>query len=479
MSLFAWSWMFLIVYIVGMLAFGWIASRRISNADDFATARSSYGPYFLALAFAATTASGATFLGSPGLGYQFGMASVWGKFLYPMGVYFGVLITIKLVANSGHKFGNRSIPEYLGDRYQSDGVRLLVSVFSLVLFFYIAGQLVSGLVMFEIMLGLKPMTALIITSGVLLVYVVLGGAHADILTDGIQGLMMLLVAIVVIVMFLGRRPRRARLQPARPGRASGRAAQHVEFALRLLVGHRLRAVRPHSARHAAPHRQQGLGAQERRRPNALRQARLRRRPDDGNARSGRHPGPRRPRPGASRGGAQPERGSARPLAGRSDRRRHPGRDHVDRGRARRVVVPDRRQRHLPPVDRPQVQPPSERQGSRPQGPGDQPLEHGDRPDPLYLDGLGDAGHEHRPPGLGRHRGHDGCLRGSAGCRRVVAWRHPRGRLHRAGQRHADLHPAAQRSALADRRSRLVRPPFRCNRVARALPDQPLLLRGRR
>ena len=179
-----------------------MASRRVANADDFATARSSYGPYFLALAFAATTASGATFLGSPGLGYEFGMASVWGKFLYPMGVYFGVLITIRLVATSGHRFGNRSIPEYLGDRYQSDGVRLLVSVFSLVLFFYIAGQLVSGLVMFEVMLGLEPMTALIITSAVLLIYVVLGGAHADIITDGIQGLMMLLVAVMVIVMFL-------------------------------------------------------------------------------------------------------------------------------------------------------------------------------------------------------------------------------------------------------------------------------------
>ena len=202
MSLVEWSWLFLVIYIAGMLGFGWVASRRIGNADDFATARSSYGPYFLALAFAATTASGATFLGSPGLGYEFGMASVWSKFLYPMGVYFGVLITIRLVATSGHRFGNRSIPEYLGDRYRSDGVRLLVSVFSLVLFFYIAGQLVSGLVMFEVMLGLEPMTALIITSGVLLVYVVLGGAHADIITDGIQGMMMLGVAIMVIVMFL-------------------------------------------------------------------------------------------------------------------------------------------------------------------------------------------------------------------------------------------------------------------------------------
>ena len=119
-----------------------------------------------------------------------------------MGVYFGVLISIKLVASSGHTFGNRSIPEYLGDRYQSDGVRLLVSVFSLVLFFYIAGQLVSGLVMFETMLGLEPMWALIITTVVLLVYVVLGGAHADILTDGVQGFMMLLVAAFTILMFV-------------------------------------------------------------------------------------------------------------------------------------------------------------------------------------------------------------------------------------------------------------------------------------
>ncbi|MEE2777841.1 MAG: sodium:solute symporter family protein [Acidobacteriota bacterium] len=202
MGLIGWSWLFLVFYIVGMLVFGWVASRRIKDADDFATARNSYGPYFLALAFAASTASGATFLGSPGLGYTYGTATIWGKFLYPIGVYFGVLISIKLVASSGHSFGNRSIPEYLGDRYQSDGVRLLVSVFSLVLFFYIAGQLVSGLVMFESMLGLEPIWALITTTVVLMIYVVLGGAHADILTDGVQGFMMLLVAALTIGLFV-------------------------------------------------------------------------------------------------------------------------------------------------------------------------------------------------------------------------------------------------------------------------------------
>lgn len=183
-----------------MLVVGLLGSRKVRNADDFATARSGYGPVFLAFAFAATTASGATFLGGPGLVYELGLANAWGGFLYPIGVYFGVLISMRLIATSGNRFGCRSIAEYLGQRYQSEGIRVMVSVFSLVLFFYLAGQLVSGLVMFETMLGLKPMWALIITTVVLLFYVVMGGAHADILTDGIQGMMMLLVALMVILL---------------------------------------------------------------------------------------------------------------------------------------------------------------------------------------------------------------------------------------------------------------------------------------
>ena len=62
MSLFVWSWIFLVIYIVGMVGFGFIAKRKIRSADDFATARRSYGPLFLALSYAATTASGAAFL---------------------------------------------------------------------------------------------------------------------------------------------------------------------------------------------------------------------------------------------------------------------------------------------------------------------------------------------------------------------------------------------------------------------------------
>ena len=75
MSLEAWSWLFLVLYTGAMVAFGVIGQRRVRSADDFATARGSYGPVLLGLAFAATTASGATFIGFPGpdRSFRFGL----------------------------------------------------------------------------------------------------------------------------------------------------------------------------------------------------------------------------------------------------------------------------------------------------------------------------------------------------------------------------------------------------------------------
>ena len=70
MNLTEWSWLFLALYIALMVGIGLYAQRKIKHADDFATARGAYGPFFLALAFAASTACGATFLGSPHQSYK-------------------------------------------------------------------------------------------------------------------------------------------------------------------------------------------------------------------------------------------------------------------------------------------------------------------------------------------------------------------------------------------------------------------------
>ena len=202
MDLHSWSWLFLVIYTLVMIGFGVLGSRRVRGADDYATARSSYGPFLLALAFASTAASGSTFLGLPGLTYTYGFSTLYIAFLYPAGIYIGILICQRTIGRFGNLAGVRSIPEYLGERYQSEGLRVSAAVFSLMLLFYLAGQLVAGLVMFEMMLGMSQVAALVITTVVLSIYVTLGGAHADILTDGVQGLLMLILAAAIALIFL-------------------------------------------------------------------------------------------------------------------------------------------------------------------------------------------------------------------------------------------------------------------------------------
>ena len=43
MNLHAWSWLFLVLYIVAMTGFGYVGSRRVSGADDYAIAQAGYG----------------------------------------------------------------------------------------------------------------------------------------------------------------------------------------------------------------------------------------------------------------------------------------------------------------------------------------------------------------------------------------------------------------------------------------------------
>ena len=196
-----WSWVFLVVFIGLFLTMGYIGLGRTKTADDFAVARSSYGPWVLGLAFTATVASGSTFLGIPGLAYGAGFSALWYPILYPIGIYGGMLLAAKLVKEVGDKFGNRSIPEFVGQRYDSDLLRVGLAIVSLLLLFYITAQLVAAAQLFDVMLGTGYLFGLFFTAIILLIYIGAGGSHADILTDAVQGFLMLLIAVAVAVMF--------------------------------------------------------------------------------------------------------------------------------------------------------------------------------------------------------------------------------------------------------------------------------------
>ncbi|MFP3472157.1 hypothetical protein R0J90_19085, partial [Micrococcus sp. SIMBA_144] len=69
------------------------------------------------------------------------------------------------------------------------------------LIFYVISQLVAAATMFQIMMGLDYGVGIIITIVVIGIYVFLGGSHSDIMTDAVQGALMVMIALVVVICF--------------------------------------------------------------------------------------------------------------------------------------------------------------------------------------------------------------------------------------------------------------------------------------
>lgn len=192
----------MIIFIGAMVYFGWVGMKRTKTADDFATARSSYSPMVMALVIAAGISSGSTFMGIPGLAYSIGTPSLWYPLLYPIATVIGMLFIARVIKKYGDEFGTRTISEFIGQRYNSEFLRIALTLISILLIFYVISQFVAAATMFQTMMGINYGTGLIITGVVIGIYVFIGGSHSDIITDAVQGILMLLVAITVLVTFL-------------------------------------------------------------------------------------------------------------------------------------------------------------------------------------------------------------------------------------------------------------------------------------
>ena len=197
-----WGWIWMGLFLAIFLGIGLYGMRKTHTGEDFAVARNAYGPITLALALAATIASGSTFMGIPGLAYSKGFAAIWYPAIYPIAIYLGLIVTVKVLKRVGDRFRSNSLPELMGQRYDSEVLRIAFALLSLLLIYYITAQFVAAATIFEYILGMKYQSAVLLTVGVVAFYIGLGGTHADIMTDGVQGFMMLLIALAIAVLFL-------------------------------------------------------------------------------------------------------------------------------------------------------------------------------------------------------------------------------------------------------------------------------------
>jgi cation/acetate symporter len=166
------AWTTLIVGLTFALYIGIAVRTRAGTTGEFYVAGGGVHPVMNGMATAADWMSAASFISMAGIISFSGLdASV-----YLMGWTGGYVLLALLLAPYLRKFGRFTVPDFVGDRYDSRTARLVAVVAALfVSFTYVSGQMRGVGVVFGRFLGVDVETGVMIGMLVVFIYAVLGG----------------------------------------------------------------------------------------------------------------------------------------------------------------------------------------------------------------------------------------------------------------------------------------------------------------
>ena len=192
------TWTFLIVGLTFALYIGLAFWAKAKSTSDFYVAGGHVSPLANGLATAADWMSAASFISMAGLisfrGYD---GSV-----YLMGWTGGYVLLALLLAPYLRKFGKFTVPDFVGDRYDSKVARIVAVVCAIfVSFTYVAGQMRGVGIVFSRFLEVDITTGVVIGMGIVFLYAVLGGMKGITYTQVAQ-YCVLIFAYMVPAIFL-------------------------------------------------------------------------------------------------------------------------------------------------------------------------------------------------------------------------------------------------------------------------------------
>ena len=171
-----------VIYLAGMIAFGFWGKRKATTQSDFLVAGRRLGPMLYSGTMAAIVLGGASTIGGVGLGYEYGISGMW--LVVAIGV--GILLLSLLFAGRIQRLGVYTVSQMLELRYGPGssvlsgvvmwGYTLMLSVTSTIAYATIFGALFDIGKVFAIILG----------GSVVIIYSVLGGMWSITLTDFVQ-----------------------------------------------------------------------------------------------------------------------------------------------------------------------------------------------------------------------------------------------------------------------------------------------------
>ena len=162
----------------------YLADRKVSGIVLAITLMSTYG-------------SASTFLGGPGVAYKLGYGWVLLAVIQVVTGYFVLLVLAKKFKNAAQKINAITISDYLRNRYNSKLVAF-ISTLAMIVFLIAAmsAQWVGGAKLLAAFIEYK--TGIVLISVIIIFCVVFGGLKNILITDMIQGLIMIFSTIILL-----------------------------------------------------------------------------------------------------------------------------------------------------------------------------------------------------------------------------------------------------------------------------------------
>ncbi len=192
------DWIIVALYLTGMLALAALVGRRQNNRKDYYLGGNQMSPLSLATSTIATQCSTNSLLGAPAfVGFVAGGGLIWLQ--YELAVPIAMLLLVYLLGTmrrSGHVSAYAFLEERLGT-----SARLLASTTFLVFRGVATGVTVYGVaVVVTLLVDVSYTQAVLLLMGVTIVYDVLGGMRAVVISDVIQ--MLLIIAATLFSLWL-------------------------------------------------------------------------------------------------------------------------------------------------------------------------------------------------------------------------------------------------------------------------------------
>ena len=209
------------VYLTVILGISIWSALRTKTEEDFIAAGRTIGPFVGGAVLAATQISAGTVVGTLGRHYLTGV-SWW--FIW-LGAWAGWLVSAFFVAPKLRRFGALTVPDYIAARFGSEKARALAAILIVVSYtIYLVAQFQASGEIARVVLGMKPLTAMLIIVSSTALYTLLGGVRSSSYIEFLQTLIMvagLALAVPVLLSHAGGFSQAAKFLQSLDGRLLG------------------------------------------------------------------------------------------------------------------------------------------------------------------------------------------------------------------------------------------------------------------